>query len=81
MVLRVAVVPNPARGIVTIMTEGLRAAGGGTISITDAAGRRVMSEPLKSDSRQVDIAALPAGVYFVTLTTPQGSASAKLAVE
>ncbi len=80
-VLRIAVVPNPARGIVTIMTEGLRAAGGGTISITDAAGRRVMSEPLKSDSQQVDIAALPAGVYFVTLTTPQGSASAKLAVE
>ena len=81
MVLRIAVVPNPARGIVTIMTEGLRAAGGGTISITDAAGRLVMSEPLKSDSQQVDIAALPAGVYFVTLTTPQGSASAKLAVE
>ena len=78
--LRVAIVPNPAHGSVTIVSEGLAAANG-TIVITDAAGRRVLSEPLKSDGQQVDIAALPAGVYFVTLTTPQGSASAKLAVE
>lgn len=78
--LRVAIVPNPAHGSVTIVSEGLAAANG-TIVITDAAGRRVLSEPLKSDGQQVDIAALAAGVYFVTLTTPQGSATAKLAVE
>ena len=79
-VLRVTVVPNPARGSVTIMTEGLRAAGG-TITITDAAGRRVLSEPLRSDSQHLDITALPAGIYFVTIATPQGSSSTKLAVE
>ena len=79
--LQVAIVPNPARGSVTIVSKGLAAAGGGTISITDAAGRRVLDEPLRSDSQQLDITALTAGVYFVTLTTPQGSATAKLAVE
>ncbi len=79
--LQVAIVPNPARGSVTIVSKGLAAAGGGTISITDAAGRRVLDEPLRSDSQQLDITALTAGVYFVTLTTSQGSATAKLAVE
>ena len=79
--LRITLVPNPARGSVTILSEGLATVGGGTIAITDAAGRLVLSEPLRSDNQQVDITALPASVYFVTLTTPQGSATAKLAVE
>lgn len=79
--LRVAVMPNPAHSSVTIVTEGLPKRGGGTIVITDAAGRRILSEPLVADSQQVDIADLRAGVYFVTITTPQGSATAKLAVE
>ena len=79
--LRITLVPNPAHGSVTILSEGLATVGGGTIAITDAAGRLVLSEPLRSDNQQVDITALPASVYFVTLTTPQGSATAKLAVE
>lgn len=77
---RFAVVPNPAHGSVTIVTEGLATAGG-TITLTDAAGRTVASVPLVADRQPVDIATLTAGVYFVTLTTPQGSSSTKLAVE
>ena len=79
-VLRVTVVPNPAHGTVTVVTEGL-AMTNATITVTDVAGRTVASVPLVADRQQVDIAALPAGVYFVTIATPKGSSSTKLAVE
>ena len=79
-VLRVTVVPNPAHGTVTVVTEGL-AMTNATITVTDVAGRTVASVPLVADRQQVDIAALPAGLYFVTIATPKGSSSTKLAVE
>ena len=78
--LRMGIVPNPAHSSVTVVTEGLATAGG-TITVTDAAGRTVASVPLVSDRQPVDIASLSAGIYFVTLTTPQGFSFTRLAVE
>ena len=53
----------------------------GTIAITDVTGRVVMNERPVADGERVDVSALRAGIYFVTLTSPRGSTTVKLAVE
>ena len=74
---RATVIPNPAHGYVTVVRDG----GEGTIAITDVTGRVVMKERPVADGEQVDVSALHAGIYFVTLTSPRGSTTIKLAVE
>ena len=78
--VRFAVVPNPAHGTVTVETKGV-ASTGGTVTVTDVAGRTLLREALVSDSQQLGISNLPAGTYFVTLTTKEGSSTRKLVVE
>ena len=79
--LRFAVVPNPAHGTVTVETEGVAARGGGAVTVTDAVGKTVLRAAVVSDRQQLDIADLPAGTYFVTLTTKEGTSTRKLVVE
>ncbi len=79
--LRFAVVPNPAHGTVTVETEGVAARGGGAVTVTDAVGKTVLRAAVVSDRQQLDIADLPAGTYFVTLTTKDGTSTRKLVVE
>ena len=78
--LRFAVVPNPARREVSLESEGVSATGG-TVTVTDAAGKTVLRAALVSDRQQLDVSVLPSGTYFVTLTTAKGTGTQKLIVE
>ena len=73
--------PNPARGSVTVtLAEGL---GGGVLTVADAAGREVLRKELapQTQTTTIGVAELPAGTYFVTLATAEGSGTRKLVVE
>lgn len=71
--------PNPSNGDVTVtLAEPL-----GTdalLTLRDASGHEVLSRslPRHSFSLSLSLASLPAGTYFVTLTTPSTSATQKL---
>ena len=75
-------VPNPASDEVRCVMGGAGFAGG-TLSVTDAAGRTVLRRELKASERVCEfrVADLPAGTYFVTLTTKEGTSTRKLVVE
>ncbi|MCQ2296359.1 MAG: fibronectin type III domain-containing protein [Bacteroidales bacterium] len=69
--------PNPAHSHLSIIIKGVSSQA--ELTIHDAAGRKVRHFALRSSSSAVfDIADLPSGIYFVTLTTPIGSATKKL---
>ena len=53
----------------------------GAVTVTDAVGKTVLRAAVVSDRQQLDIADLPAGTYFVTLTTKEGTSTRKLVVE
>lgn len=75
-------VPNPARGVVTVVTgEGVECSGRCRVELRDVTGRVVKSGVLEGRMTAMDIADLRAGVYFVTVVTPQGLSTRKLAVE
>ena len=76
-----ALMPNPATGTVRCMVpeEGFAA---GTLTLHDAAGKEVLRQKIaRPGTHDIDISALPAGVYFATLTTAQGSSTLRLVVE
>ena len=74
--------PNPAKGIVTVAVEGTAyRPGQSVLHVADASGREVLSQPLAAPRQQLDLSALPAGVYFVTLSTPQASCTQRLVLE
>jgi photosystem II stability/assembly factor-like uncharacterized protein len=56
--------PNPTAGLVH-----LPGAQGGTVRVTDAAGRRVSC---RRTGDALDFTGVPTGLYFITLTTPAG---------
>ena len=69
--------PNPAHDIVTVETSALPATTC-HIDILDAAGRRLLSQPAASATVQLSISHLPAGLYILRLTTPDGTATRQL---
>ena len=74
--------PNPAREQVAVtLAEG--ATDVTVLTVSDAAGREVLRRELAPGTQVVtfSVAALPAGTYFVTLTTPTGTCTRKLVVE
>ena len=74
--------PNPARGMVAVaLATG--APQGTVLKVLDMAGHEVLSQPVASGAENVtlDLSALSAGTYFVTLATPQGSSTQKLILE
>ena len=74
--------PNPARRQVEVRLS--REAEAGTVlRLRDAAGHEVVGREVAAGTKSltVDLAALPKGAYFVTLATPEGSATQKLVVE
>ena len=75
-------IPNPARGMVTA-TLAASATKGTVLKVLDMAGHEVLSQPVASGAENVtlDLSALSAGSYFVTLATPQGSSTQKLILE
>ncbi|MBR3413872.1 MAG: C10 family peptidase [Bacteroidales bacterium] len=74
--------PNPARGKVAV-TLAAGAPQGTVLKVLDMAGHEVLSQPVASGAENVtlDLSALSAGSYFVTLATPQGSSTQKLILE
>ena len=73
--------PNPASNEVRCVTvEGF---GGGTLTVVDAAGREVLRKVLarETQSYTFNVADYPAGTYFVTLSTPEGTSTQRLVVE
>ena len=74
--------PNPAKDGVRleVAAEGFR---GGVLAVADAAGREVLRRELKASERVCEfrVADLPAGTYFVTLATKEGTSTRKLVVE
>ena len=72
--------PNPARESVTVTVE--RPYGGqATVAVFDAAGHAVAKQTFDGSSCTIDTRQLPAGSYFVAVTTETGSATAKLVVD
>ena len=74
--------PNPASGEVRFETEG-EGFEGGTLAVSDAAGREVLRKELARGTRTctLKVSDLPSGTYFVTLTTAKGTGTQKLIVE
>lgn len=59
--------PNPTTGMVTITGENLKQA-----DVLNMLGQQVLSINGKGNELQIDMAALPAGVYFVNVTDEEG---------
>ncbi len=74
--------PNPASDEVRIVTEG-EGFEGGTLAVSDAAGREVLRRELSRGTRSctLKVSDLPSGTYFVTLTTAKGTSTRKLIIE
>ena len=67
--------PNPTTGMVTVKGENLRQA-----FVTNLLGQQVLSVQGEGDELQIDMTALPAGVYFVTVTDENGRKCVRKAV-
>ena len=74
------VVPNPARGSVTLTLEG-EAALPATVTVLDLQGRELRRETLRSSTHTLNLQGIPPATYILRLDTPQGSSSRKLTVE
>ena len=74
--------PNPASGSVRCVLEGVPFPGG-VLTMADASGREVMRKKLlpQTISHTIMLTDYPKGVYFITLTTAEGSSTQKLIVE
>ena len=59
--------PNPTTGLITITGTDLKQA-----EVLNALGQRVATAEGKGETLQIDIANLPAGVYFVSITDEEG---------
>ena len=59
--------PNPTNGLVTIMGERLRRA-----EVVNMLGQQVLSVQGRGNELQINMEALPAGVYFVAITNEEG---------
>ena len=69
----VTLFPNPSSGLVNIQAEGVQ-----NVVVFDANGRRLLS--LGSVS-QLDLSALPRGLYWLYITTAQGSVLQRLVID
>jgi hypothetical protein len=73
--------PNPASEMVVVMMpDELMHPGLATISVFDLQGRQVAKQPATRETSVVQLGYLPAGVYLVQLSAPNGTASARLMV-
>ena len=74
--------PNPAHDYVALdLKDGASAPKQCTLIVSDASGREVLSLNIAAPHTRINTRPLPKGMYFVTLTTPQGSNTQKLVVE
>lgn len=67
-----SVYPNPFNGNLVVKSENA-----GTLYITNAMGEQLHSEQL-TETNQLDLNALPSGIYYVTIETAQGKNTQKI---
>ena len=72
--------PNPARERVTVAV-GSAVAAPCVVVLRDEQGRELLRQRLEGREVTLSTRGLPAGVYLVTLESPQGSSTQKLVVE
>ncbi|MBR3987608.1 MAG: leucine-rich repeat domain-containing protein [Bacteroidales bacterium] len=70
--------PNPCRGILTL---GGLIDSQATAIVRDLTGREVLRRQVSAAQPALDLGALPAGHYFVTVATPQATATRKLVIK
>ena len=76
------IMPNPARSVATlILSDAVPSASQCSLTFRDAAGRELYTIHSLTPTTTLNLADLPAGVYLVTLTTPQSTATQRLIVE
>ena len=68
--------PNPTTGLVTIAGDNLRQA-----EVLNMLGQQVLSVQGEGNELRIDMAALPAGVYFVNVTDGEGRKCVKKVVK
>ena len=75
--------PNPARGSVTVKAALASGEYPAVLTVSDVAGREVLRREMLPGTREItfSVAELPAGTYFVTLTTAEGTSTKRLVVE
>ena len=61
--------PNPTNGSLTVKTES---SGKSTFEVLDRFGRRVLIERTSTGSTQLNLSALPPGVYFLKVISEEG---------
>jgi hypothetical protein len=77
--------PNPSSGLFTLEMEAVES-GESRLTVTDLAGRVVHMQSFEAmahvaQRRNIDLTAMPAGVYILKLTSGERSGYAKLVVE
>ena len=80
--LALSLSPNPTSGEVTVLLPTLGE--GAVLTLADATGREVRRQTLppatEASRLRLDLKGLPAGAYFVTVVTPQGSHTERLVI-
>ena len=73
--------PNPARNSVTVTLNSQISNLNSRLILRDATGRELYSTNISNLNFQISILNYPAGIYFVTLVTPQSTTTLKLIIE
>lgn len=76
---RVVAFPNPVRTVLTI--QGVAAEGTRTVEVFDSRGRSALQRTLPEGAIQMDMAALPAGLYRVRVSSTQGTGTLSVVKE
>ena len=73
--------PNPAHNSVTVTLNSQISNLNSRLILRDATGRELYSTNISNLNFQISILNYPAGIYFVTLVTPQSTTTLKLIIE
>ena len=63
-----AVYPNPTNGVVYVETRRATSLQTETYRITNLMGQTVLMGSLNAETQQIDVSALPQGMYFITIS-------------
>ena len=73
-----SIFPNPANGYVQILLSENK--NGAWLELTDATGRKVLSQLMNGNQTRLNTSALSAGVYLLRVTTTDGMNAVKRVV-
>lgn len=73
--------PNPAHGYVSLSVDSPVPVDGFLLTIHDVDGREMMRRTLHGSTTRLSLAGLSAGIYTISLSSPQGTAIRRLSVE